>query len=155
MKGKVIAVWGMLLGMAGTMLADAPDMRVKNRLDAREFKYEITKAGNFKAIIECDNERTQLVYINSATERLGNMEIREVWSLGYKGTLTNSIMRRMLRSGEEFKLGAWGCNEDEDRAYFTAKIPANLPAADLVKVIFAVGKAADKLEAESLGNDDL
>ena len=154
MKIKTLSIMLLLLGCS-VLFAKAPDYRVKNRLDARDFKYKITENGNFRMIIKLSNNRTQLVFVQSNTSKLGNMEIREVWSVGYKGQLNASVMRNMLRRSEKLKLGAWGINSDEDRGIFTAKIPAQLPAEDLVKTIFTVAEAADELEQDVHGSDDL
>ena len=150
-------MWGVLLVccVIGSVFAGSPDNRVKNRLDSRDFKYKITDSGDFRIIVELDNGRTQLLFVNSETETLNNMEIREVWSVGYKGSMTAAVMRNMLRRSEKLKIGAWGINEAGDRGYFTAKIPANLETDDLIKVIFVVGEAADELEKDVVGTDDL
>ena len=154
MKIKALLVL-LFICCAFGVFADGVDERVRNRLNSKNFQYEIDDENDFKIIVTLDNGRTQLLWINSNTQKFKNMEIREVWSIGYKGDLSYNIMKTMLRDSETLKIGAWGTNKDNDRAIFSAKIPANLDADNLIGIIFLVGESADELEKEFHGNDDL
>ena len=154
MKIKALLVL-LFICCAFGVFADGVDERVRNRLNSKNFQYEIDDENDFKIIVTLDNGRTQLLWINSNTQKFKNMEIREVWSIGYKGDLSYNIMKTMLRDSETLKIGAWGTNKDNDRAIFSAKIPANLDADNLIGIIFLVGESADELEREFHGNDDL
>ncbi len=57
-----------------------PDPRVEKALKKLGLKYEVDKDGDFKLVFSVEDDRTQVVFINSTTETLGKMEIREIWS---------------------------------------------------------------------------
>jgi len=129
------------------------DARIQKLFDANDFKYEISAAGNFKAIMEFQSERTQLVIICSRTEFLGDMEIREVYSVAYDDTLTRSELSDLMQNSGTKKIGAWQL-EDEGQLLFVAKIPAELSFDDLESVIWAVARTADDYEESALGTDE-
>lgn len=129
------------------------DARIQKLFDDNDFKYEISAAGNFKAIMEFQSERTQLVIICSRTEFLGDMEIREVYSVAYDDTLTRSELSDLMQNSGTKKIGAWQL-EDEGQLLFVAKIPAELSFEELESVIWAVARTADDYEESALGTDE-
>ena len=155
MNKKIAGLVCLLVCAASMVFAGSPDYRVKSRLDAKGFNYKIDDEGDFRIILKFDNGRTQLLWVNSNTENYKGMEIREVWSTGYKGYISSNIMKNLLRGSQTKKLGAWGVNKDFNRAYFTAKIPADLDRDALINTIWFVGEAADEFERDYMGGDDL
>lgn len=129
------------------------DSRIQARFDANDFHYKITESGNYTAIMDCGNDRTQLVVICSVTEELDDMEIREVISLGYRGNLARSQLVELMQDSSTKKIGAWQLEGDDD-VVFVAKVPADLDFDSLSSVIWAVAKSADAAEENLLGSDD-
>lgn len=137
----------------------AGDPRVQKILDEAKLKYEVTSDGDFKLIFKVDDDRSQVVFINSATESYGDFEIREIWSIsmvaGAEG-FEPGLLRKMLTDNQRKKLGAWNLITTNEKEYaaFTAKISADLAAKEMLDVVQAVLETADEREKLELGSDD-
>jgi len=133
------------------------DDRVERILRAAELKYEIDKDGDFKLINSLDAGRSQLVFINSNTSKLGTLEIRKVWSVGFVADdLTPAQLRKLLEANENVKLGAWLITKMSDKslAIFSAQIAADTDKTSLLLALQAVTETADNMEKEITGKDD-
>ena len=53
-------------------------------LDAKGISYTVDSDGDYKIVLGTNDDRTQLAFVRSSTNEYGNMEIREIWSFGYK-----------------------------------------------------------------------
>ncbi len=140
--------------------AGTPDSRVKAALDKSGLKYEITSDGDFKVILKFEDNRTQVVLINSNTEKLAdtNMEIREIYSVAYKvtGNLPIEAANKMMKDSQKRKIGAWELISLEggtSLAIFDAKVPTDISADNLEKLIRLVAVRADVMEKELTGAD--
>ena len=137
----------------------AHDKRIEKLLDAAELKYTIDSDGDFKAGYRLDNGRTHFVFINSNTEKYGDLEIREVWSVGLisDGQLTPAIMRNLLKKNSTMKLGSWKIVNmgSKECAAFYAQIAADSDKGTLLRALQLVTQAADEMEKELTGKDDL
>jgi len=136
------------------------DERVKRLLDKLELKYVVDKDGDFKLIMKLAHDRTQLVFVNSNTEKFRNMEIREVWSVAYlpsDGIISESVALNLLRANTKMKLGAWQIQRigGKDAAAFTVKLAADTDAETLNAIMVYVSEAADEKENELTQTDDL
>jgi len=111
-------------------------------------------------ILPASAGRTQLVYINSRTEKYANLEVREVWSevLRNEGPLPSSIANKLLRNSFEVKIGAWQTMYSQQSnlyiAVFAAKIAADTDGSTLQTVLRSVIDTSDKMELELTGKDD-
>lgn len=136
------------------------DPRVRAALDQVGIKYEIDSDGDYRLILPATGNRTQLVFINSKTEKYANLEVREVWSevLRNEGPLPASIANKLLRNSFEVKIGAWQTMYSQQRnlyiAVFAAKIAADTDGATLQTVLRSVIDTSDKMELELTGKDD-
>lgn len=141
-----------------TTQSGVADQRVKKALDQTDMDYTIDKDGDFRFRFELPNDRVQIVFINSKTEKYGNFEIREIWSAGYQSDapFSAAIANRLLVNNFETKLGAWQTTRlnNKNVAVFTAKVDASLSAQQLEGVLMAVRKIADEMEKEITGRDD-
>ncbi len=151
-----------------------PDARVKAALDTIGYKYELTEDNDYKLIpIQTEQTgtkpdgtplwRSQLVYVNSNTEKYGGLEIREVLSPAFlsNGPLPSDIANRLLRENNSVKLGAWrlvvintGSNAGKYLAMFAAQIAADSDSESLRLTIKSVILIADRMEKELTGKDD-
>ena len=116
------------------------DNRVSKALEELGLAYDFTPANDFKLKpLDTEGERTQLVYVNSITQRYGSLEIREVIApaLLVAGPLSEALAARLLRENGEVKLGAWRATPVEEGA-----------KAGQYLVLYAVQIAADS-DAES------
>ncbi|MEJ7575503.1 MAG: hypothetical protein WKF74_00700 [Pyrinomonadaceae bacterium] len=138
------------------------DPRVRAALDSLGMPYEIDGDGDYKLTLNVPNSngRTQLVYINTRTERLGSMEIREVWAPAIRsnGPFTEAISNQLLKISYDKELGAWQTmlfqNGQVYMAVYAAKIAAASDPQALRASIDAVLKTADAVELQVTGKDD-
>ncbi len=158
---SIAALTTLTLGLSSLSpaFAGTPDPRIKPILDAAEIKYELTKDGNYKVTLPVSDGRTQLVIINSTVSKLTNMEIREVFSVGYKGTgsLPPEVALKMLKDSSKRDLGAWELlsSDTNSLAVFNAKVPSDIAGKALIETILRVAVIADKMEKDvTNGKDD-
>lgn len=134
------------------------DQRIKKLLDQTDMKYTIDKDGDFRFLFELPNNRVQVVFINSKTEKYSGFEIREIWSAGYQSDtqFSPAIANRLLVNNFETKLGAWQTTRlnNKNVAVFTAKVDAVMTVQQLEVVLTAVRRIADEMEKEITGRDD-
>jgi hypothetical protein len=128
------------------------DARVAVALTQAGFKYVVGEAGDFRFVIELKGGRTQLVFINSVTETVGNIEIREVWSIGYMGSevMSSLIMEVMLRDNANKKLGAWGLSQINNLyvGTFSIKMSAESSGSVLRTIAEGVAMLTDDMESK-------
>lgn len=74
----------MATGAPGAARAGNADASVGKKLDALGLKYEVDADGDYKLLFEVENGRSQIVWVRSPVEALGNMRIREVLSIAGK-----------------------------------------------------------------------
>lgn len=149
------------LGTAFAQLGDEDskyDLRIKAILDQVGFDYEITDAGDFKIIVALEDERTQAVYVKSRTEFYDEMEVREIWSVGYAsdGDIPANVANMLLQNSFDQKIGAWQVIRDDETslAIFAVKMSANANSASVRSAIIAAVRSADAIELELTGDTD-
>jgi hypothetical protein len=150
------------------------DPRVKIALDRIGYKYELDTNNDYKLTpiqteqtgTSADGKaiwRTQLVYVNSNTERYGALEIREVLAPAFlsNGPLSAEVANRLLRENNLVKLGSWrlvlinsGPNAGKYLAMFAAQINADSDSESLRLTIKSVILIADRMEKELTNADD-
>ncbi len=152
----------------------AADPRVKAALDEIGYKFEMNADNDYKLLpIETEQAgtsadgkpiwRSQLVYVNSNTEKYGSLEIREVLAPAFlsDGPLSAVVANRLLRENNTVKLGSWrlvainsGPNAGKYLLMYAAQIGANSDAESLRLTIKSVILIADRMEKELTNKDD-
>ncbi|MDT7942747.1 MAG: hypothetical protein RQ993_05680, partial [Bacteroidota bacterium] len=86
-----------------------PDPRVERALKKLGLKYKVDEDGDFKLVFAVEGNRTQVVIINSTTETLGKMEIREVWSpiAKFASNPSCELSMDLLEKHGTFKIGSY------------------------------------------------
>jgi hypothetical protein len=150
------------------------DSRVKAALDEIGYKYELDSHNDYKLVpIRTEEDgtdaagkpkyRSQLVYVNSNTEKYGSLEIREVLAPAFlsDGPLPANLANRLLRDNNLVKFGSWrlvvinsGPNTGKYLAMFAAQIGATADAESLRLTIKSVILIADQMEKEITNADD-
>lgn len=159
----------------GTAAKKVPaDPRVKTALDEIGYKFELDANNDYKLVpIQTEQDgttadgkpkfRSQLVYVNSNTEKYGTLEIREVLAPAFlsNGPLSAAVANRLLRENNSVKLGSWrlvvinsGANAGKYLAMYAAQIAADSDAESLRLTIKSVILIADRMEKELTGSDD-
>jgi hypothetical protein len=163
------------LAQVGTAAKKPPaDPRVKAALDEIGYKFELDTNNDYKLVpIQTEQDgttadgkpkwRSQLVYVNSNTEKYGTLEIREVLAPAFlsNGPLSAAVANRLLRENNSVKLGSWrlvvinnGENAGKYLAMYAAQIGADSDAESLRLTIKSVILIADRMEKELTGADD-
>ena len=136
--------------------AGTPDPELRKLLDAQKIKYEVDSDGDYKVTFDLGNDRTQVVWIRSATESYGSLKVREVWSPGYKlsGELPAKIANRLLEHSHGMILGGW--TKQKSFAMYVVKILATATPQQVRDAAEAAADAADEIEQElTPGTDEL
>ena len=147
------------LSQIGASKSASADPRVRRALQQTDLKYDVDKDGDYKLHFTTEDNRTQLVFIESKTEQWGNMEIRVVRAAAYIGKvkLTRTKLESLLRDTARRKSGAWELVEagDTQMAQFTVKMSADCDPDGLKTVVWGVARTADAMEKELTNSDDL
>ncbi|WP_310481019.1 hypothetical protein [Chamaesiphon sp. VAR_48_metabat_403] len=129
------------------------DARIRSALEQAGLKYEITSDSDFKVLIPCRDNRTQVVLINSDTSKINdtNLEFREVYALAYKNnsSLPADMSYKMMQESNRKKIGSWEIiktSNGTNLVVFNAKISADTSSQNLAKIISSVGLVADEME---------
>jgi hypothetical protein len=159
-----LALAGLFLNLGtGSMSAQIgenskADKRIERLLNQSDIRHTIDEDGDFRIVYAFDDDRSQLAFINSNTERYGHMEIREIWSVGLGADQVSrpEIMRKLLKKNDEMKLGSWKIMTlgGQEHAVFYTQIAADADAETLQRALHLVSQTADEMEKEILGTDD-
>ena len=124
------------------------DNRVEKTLKKLDIDYEILKNGRFKLFFSVDDTRSQVIFINSVTQKYRDFEIREIWAIGYKSPgeqFSAYIANQLLENTAQNKLGAW--SKEGEYALYTSRISADADAESLRSTLKLVLEVADTMEA--------
>jgi len=165
MKTLPIVVMAVLFGIAvpgftpkARLQAGEPDQRVEKALKKLGLKYTVDKDGDFKLVLATEGDRTQVVFINSRTETLRKMEIREIWSPAAKFSSKppSALSQALLEKNGSFKIGSYAYKKAGDVyvLVFHAQISANASAEELLSVVIGVAGVADAAESDIMQTDD-
>lgn len=134
------------------------DIRVKKIFEQAKLKHSVNNYGDV-SFVNGISGRTQMVTINSKTSNLGSLELREIWSIGFKSTgkVSSEVSHRLLLENAKAQLGAWSIGKmgDKEVAIFRANIPADANEKTLLIHVQAISETADALEKELVKSDDL
>lgn len=158
--GRIIALGASLVVMvAGAWAADKPDASVRTLLEKLKLKYEVDTDNDYALPYEFEDKRSQMVYVLSDTETIGEMKVREVWSIAgkYEGAVPAEVSERLMTASRQLKVGSWEMDKDgESRVVvLVAKVPTTATAKTWKEIIEAIAVSADEMEKELTGKDDL
>ncbi len=135
--------------------ADA-DPVVKAQLEKKGTPFTVDDDGDFQITVRIDENRTQLVWVRSVVEETNHMRVREIWSPGYQSegaAFPAAIANDLLERSNNLKLGSWV--KQERTAMLVTKIAADASADELDEAIDLTATAADEVELDLTGKDDL
>lgn len=148
---------GAILLFPMALLAQNP--QIKRILDQAKLKYAVDKDGDFKMTFDVGEGRSQLVFVMSKMEKLGDEPIVEIWSPAYKSTdISRETLLLVAADGTRRKVGGWEVHAAGDYIYavFKAKVPLSSLTPTFVQAVCAgVASVADEVEKKTLGSDDL
>ncbi|MDH7514342.1 MAG: hypothetical protein QHI48_00500 [Bacteroidota bacterium] len=153
---------------ASAQVGDSPktDPRLIKALKEANLEYTELPNGDCKLLVTTSDEegdgeesRTQIVFIRSSTYKLGNIEIREISSVGWDGAEEPSalVANTLLQGNAQSKIGAWEVSQMRDSSYiavFTVKTSPDIAAETLETIVFAVAYTADRMEKKLKNKDE-
>ena len=157
----VVSAW-LVIGAAGARADDVPaagalDLHVAVVLKAAGLAYVIDE-GDYSLNYTLADGRTQRAWVASKAARIAHLELRDVWSVAYRGQglLPANLANRLLTENVRMVMGAWQVNQGKDEflVVFSYPIAADADAETLQEVIEAVTLSADRMEKELTGKDD-
>ena len=133
------------------------DQRIEQQLKELGIDFSIDDDGDFQAVYQLSDERSQCVVISSSTHNVADLELRKIYSVGYQssGPLPQNIANLLLGINHRSHLGAWQLMESEGSYYaaYCAPVPAETKASSLLTVVKAVAESADSIEDYLTGGD--
>lgn len=156
--GLIIAFFTASICFSQVGAKKSSDRRVKILLDEADLKYEVDGDGDYKLANKLKDGRTHLIWILSQTSQLGTLEIRQIWSIGYRSKfpLSETLSNRLLKENAQVKIGAWQVRKmgDYHVAIFCGQIAADTDKISLLSAMQAVTMTADELEKDLTDKDD-
>jgi hypothetical protein len=156
MKLRAACIAAALLVLPFAVHAATPDSVVRAQLEKKGTPFEVDDDGDFKITVRIDDDRTQLVWVRSVVEETDHLRVREIWSPGYRSegaTFPAAVANDLLERSNNLKLGSW---VKQDRtAMLVTKISADASADQLDEAIDLTAVAADAVELDLTGKDDL
>lgn len=127
------------------------DPRVKRALDELRYKYTVDSDGDYQLIFDLGDDRTQKAFVNSDTTNFWDLEIREVWSVGFiaNGMPTSKLANFLLLDNGRVKIGSWRITKfsgGKVAIIFGAHVSADADAETLQACLNIVSNKADELE---------
>lgn len=135
----------------GSLVPGGGDPRVRSALDEAGLRYVLDADEDFQLLFQLGEGRSQVVFINSTTEKVAPFEVREVWTGAYlaKTALPKKVANLLLLDSFNQKVGAWALWPDRSgkvMAVFTVKIDADTPPEALASAVQAVMVVGDAME---------
>jgi hypothetical protein len=136
------------------------DPRVKRILDSLDIHYSVDQDGDFEVAVAFEDGRSQLAFVNSDTQLIGDFEIREVWSVGYvtQGFLDIDTANTLLLENDLMKLGSWRLKEVDENTFaavYCIQIAADCDPQSLINALNIVLEISDAMEEKLTGQDNL
>jgi hypothetical protein len=162
MKRRSAVGWigSVIVLSSGTLHAQTADPRVGPKLKEAAIENVVDKDGDYRIEYKIDDSRTQLVFVASKTEKVGDgLEVREIWSpaMKFAGVIDPQAAADVLERTATQKIGAFDVRpfKGEKLLVFCVRVPAELGAADFKTLVKLVAETADEREKTLTAKDDL
>lgn len=157
MKLRAACLVAVCLAIAATAVhAATPDPVIKAQLEKKGTPFTVDDDGDFQITVNVGDGRTQLVWVRSVVEETDKQRIREIWSPGYQAqtaAFPAAVANDLLERSNLLKLGSWV--KQDKTAMLVTKISADANADQLDEAIDLTAVAADAVELDLTGKDDL
>ena len=148
-------------GSATTTHAEGPslaDSRVARLLTEAGLSYAVDDEGDYRLSSALDDGRSQVAWVASATARVGDLEVRDLWSIAYRSTgqVPQEVANGLLQANARQTLGAWQVQRsgEEYLVVFSAPLDVKTDAKTLALALDAVMRTADAMEQALTGKDE-
>lgn len=133
------------------------DGRVARLLTEAGLGYVVDDEGDYRLKFSLDDGRSQIAWVASATAKLGDFEVRDLWSIALRGTgqVPPEVANGLLQANAQQTLGAWQVQRsgEEYMVVFSAPLDVKADAKTLALALDAVMKTADAMEQALTGGD--
>ena len=139
--------------------APTPDQRIITALDEMGVTSEIDPSGDIIVYVECTDNRSQQVIIDSSSREFMGVEMRTIasFALTSQGPFEARTANFLLRENARLEFGAWNVIFDTEKthyAVFSVTVSAALRAQSLCDLIGMVARIADDTENRLSGLDE-
>jgi hypothetical protein len=146
-------------GWATTSQAQAvADARVARLLTEAGLSYAVDDEGDYRLRFALDDGRSQVAWVASATATVGELEVRDLWSIAYRSTgqVPQEVANGLLQANAAQTLGAWQVQRsgEEYLVVFSAAVDVKTDAKTLALALDAVMRTADAMEQALTGKDE-
>lgn len=121
------------------------DRLVQRILERAKINFQVDATGDFRATYDIGEGRSQLVIIRSGLDQIGELDSREIRSIGYRAPsdpFPAVAASRLLDENNRRVLGKWG--KQGTLAVLSVRVP---PAADADVLMAAIEMAARDADA--------
>ena len=125
-------------------------------LKKQDLKYTIDDEGDVKLMFELDENRSQVIWIESEIRELDGVRILKIYSAAYRGLVTKPMAMELLT--DAYKIGHWGVSKSDKGLHnvlFIAEVPTCLSPKDFEVCCRIVATTADLLERRWSDSDSL
>lgn len=125
-------------------------------LKKQDLKYTIDDEGDVKLMFELDENRSQVIWIESEIRELDGVRILKIYSAAYRGLVTKPMAMELLT--DAYKIGHWGVSKSDKGLHnvlFTVEVPTYLSPKDFEVCCRIVATTADLLERKWSDTDSL
>ncbi len=134
------------------------DPRVGKVFEELKWSVKTDEDGDYDVVMQCANNRTQLLVVRSRTFTTGKLEQREIWSAAGKveGEIPVELARRLLAANLELKYGFWTVlpqSNGGQMVLYTARVPVDIDPETFADYCQSVAEITDGLEEELTGKD--
>jgi len=144
-------------GLAQAQAAVAPDDRVARQLTEAGLGYVVDDEGDYRLQFSVGDGRSQVAWVASGTAKVGDLEVRDLWSIAYRSTgqVPQEMANGLLQANAQQTLGAWQVQRsgEEYLVVFSAPVDVKTDAKTLALALDAVTKTADAMEQALTGGD--
>jgi hypothetical protein len=150
--------------VAVSFLSAAPsdkkaDPRIEAVLKRLDIKYTVNSSGNVVVTYSTENDRSQAVYIMSATDKYNGVEIREIWSIAgsFDAPPSNDILVDIMTESGKNKIGCWALENTSDGKYllfYTIKFPAEVSDEAYQMMLEFASSITDQREQALFNSDE-
>lgn len=134
------------------------DAQAKAALEEAGLKYRTDSDGDFKVVMREDGDRSQQVFVGSKRHKVGNSELRSIFSYVHVGDMPDpKIMAYCLEQNGKIAYGSWRLQVDHESQkaalVFGVNLDADADPDELRLMIELAARFGDELE-QKLSDED-
>lgn len=132
------------------------DPSVAHKLNKKDTPYTVDEDGDFRILVNVEDERTQLVWVRSSVNETDQQRVREIWTYGLRSEerrIPAHVANKLLAENAELIIGSWA--RQDGNAVLIIRIDADADADTLDEAIDLAASIGDRMEQRLVSGDDL